>query len=128
VLAFASHMKGKTILHYSDCSCVVKAPRDGSTSSDVLQEHALELWQLTSRFGILLLSGWVPGERVIDLGADRLSRSGGKDWGGYGLDPSAWKLVCNKAESVGKKLTIDLLQCQMPTVSFVPSHAGRRKC
>jgi len=24
------------------------------------------------------------------------------------LDPSAWKLVCNKEESVGKKLTIDL--------------------
>ena len=58
-------MKGKAILHYSDCSCVVKALRDGSTGSDVLQEQALELWQLTSRFGILLLSGWVPGERVI---------------------------------------------------------------
>jgi len=37
VLAFASHMKGKAILHYSDCSCVVKALPDGSTSSDVLQ-------------------------------------------------------------------------------------------
>jgi len=59
-------MKGKAILHYSDYSCVVKALQDGSTSSDVLQEQALELWQLTSRFGILLLSGWVPGDRVID--------------------------------------------------------------
>jgi len=101
-------MKGKAILHYSDCSCVVKALQDGSTSSDVLQEQALELWQLTSRFGILLLSGWVPGDRVIDLGADRLSRSGGKDWGGYGLRPSVWKMVCEKAESVGRTLTIDL--------------------
>jgi len=87
---------------------VVKALRDSSTSSDVLQEQALKLWQLTSRFGILLLSGWVPGDRVIDLGADGLSRSGGKDWGGYGLGQSAWTLVCNKAESVGKNLTIDL--------------------
>ena len=25
VLAFASHMKGTAILHYCDCSCVVKA-------------------------------------------------------------------------------------------------------
>jgi hypothetical protein len=30
---------------------------------------------------------WVPGDRVIDLGADELSRSGGQDWGGYGLNP-----------------------------------------
>ena len=52
--------------------------------------------------------GWVPGDWVIDLGADGLSRSEGQDWGGYGLNPSAWKLVCNKAESAGKKLTIDL--------------------
>jgi len=66
-------MKGKVILHYSDCSCVVKALRDGSACGEVLQEQALELWQLTSRFGILLLSGWVPGDRVIDLGADGLS-------------------------------------------------------
>ena len=82
-------MKGKAILHYSDCSCVVKALRDGSAGCDVLQEQALELRQLTSRFGILLLIGWVPGDRVIDLGADGLSRSGGKDWGGHGLNPSA---------------------------------------
>jgi len=104
----SSHMKGKAILHYSDCSCVVKALRDGSAGCDVLQEQALELWQLTSRFGILLLIGWVPGDRVIDLGADGLSRSEGQDWGGYGLNPSAWKLVCDKADSAGKKLTIDL--------------------
>jgi len=101
-------MKGKAILHYSNCGCVVKALRDSSTSSGVLQKQALKLWQLTFPFGILLLSGWVPGDRVIDLRADGLSRSGRKDWGEYGLSPLAWKLVCNKAESVGKKFTIDL--------------------
>jgi len=67
VLAFALHMEGKATLHHSDCSCVVKALRDGSTGSDVLQEQALELWQLTSRFNILLLSGWVPGDRSLIL-------------------------------------------------------------
>jgi len=37
----AAHMKGDRILHYSNCSCVVKALRDSSTNSDVLQEEAL---------------------------------------------------------------------------------------
>jgi len=65
---------------------VVKALRDGSANSDILQEQALELWQLTVRYGIMVFSGWVPGDRVIDLGADGLLRSEGKDWGGYGLN------------------------------------------
>ena len=72
-------MQGGAILHYSECSCVVQALHDGSANSDILQEQALELWQLTARYGIMLFSGWVPGDRVIDLGADGLSRSEGKD-------------------------------------------------
>ena len=61
-------MQGGAILHYSECSGVVKALRDGSANSDILQEQALELWQFTARYGIMLFSGWVPGDRVIDLG------------------------------------------------------------
>ena len=101
-------------------------------SSDVLQEQALELWQLTSRFGILLLSSWVFGDRGIDLGADGLSRSGGNDWGGYRLGPLVWKMVCEKSRICRENAhdrSIRIRQhCQMSTVSFIPSHAGRRKC
>ena len=86
VFAFLPQMQGGATLHYSDCSCVVKALRDSSANSDILQEQALELWQFTARYGIMLFSGWVPGDRVIDLGADRLSRSEGKDWVDYGLN------------------------------------------
>ena len=72
-------MQGGAILHYSEYSCVVKALRDGSDNSDILQEQTLELWQVTARYRIMLFSGWVPGNRVIDLGADGFSRSKGKD-------------------------------------------------
>ena len=72
-------MQGGAILHYSEYICVVKALHDGSANSNILQEQALELWQLTARYGIMFFSGWVPGDRVIDLGADGLSRSEGKD-------------------------------------------------
>jgi len=93
VLAFLPQMQGGAILHYSDWSCVVKALRDGSANSDILHEQALELWQLTVRYGIMLFSGWVPGERVINLGADGLSRSEGKDWGSYALNSAMWQRV-----------------------------------
>ena len=86
VLAFLPQMQGGAILHYNNCSCVVKVLRDGSANSDILHQQALELWQLTARYGIMLFSGWVPGDRVIDLGADGLSRCEGKDWRGYGLN------------------------------------------
>jgi len=86
VLTFIAQMQGGAILYYSECSCVVKALRDGSANSDILQEQALELWQIMARYGIMLFSGWVSGDRVIDLGADRLSRSEGKDWVDYGLN------------------------------------------
>jgi len=62
VLAFLPQMQGGAILHYSEYSCVVKALRDGSVNSDVFQEQDLELWQLTARYGIMLFSGWVPGD------------------------------------------------------------------
>jgi len=48
-----------------------------------------------------------PGDRVIDLGADGLSRSEGKDWGGYGLNSAVWRRVCHTA-TAGKTLTVDL--------------------
>jgi len=38
VLAFLPQMQRHAILHYSDCSCVVMALRDGSANSDILQE------------------------------------------------------------------------------------------
>ena len=53
VIAFVPQMQGGAILDYSNCSCVVKAWRDGSTHNDILQEQALELWQLTA-FGMSL--------------------------------------------------------------------------
>ena len=108
VLAFLPQMQGGTILYYSDCSCVVKALRDGSGNSDSLQEQALELWQLMARYGIMLFSGWVPGDRVIDMGADGLSRSEGKDWGGYALNSEVWQRVRDTATTAGKTLTVDL--------------------
>ena len=80
VLAFLLQIQGGAILHYSDCSCVVKALRDGSANSDILQEQALQLWQLTARYGIMLFRGWVPGDRVINLGADRLRKRLGRLW------------------------------------------------
>jgi len=109
VLAFLPQIQGGAILHYIDCSCVVKALRDGSANSDILNEQALELWQLTARYGIMLFSGWVPGDRVIDLGADGLSRSEGKDWGGYGLNSAVWQRVRDTATAAGKTLTVDLV-------------------
>ena len=67
----------------------------GSANSDILHE--------------MLFSGWVPGDRVIDLGADGLSRSEGKDWGGYGLNFAMWQRVRDTAMAAGKTLTVDLV-------------------
>jgi len=56
----------------------------------------------------MLFRGWVPGDRVIDLGADGLSRSEGKDWDSYGLNPDVWKRVCDTAKPVDKTITVSL--------------------
>jgi len=56
----------------------------------------------------MLFSGWVPGDRVIDLGADGLSHSEGKDWDRYGLNPNVWNRVCDTAKNADKTLTVSL--------------------
>ena len=65
------------MLHLSDCACVVKAIEDGSAKSEMLQDQAVKIWKLTNKLGMLFHSMWVPGDRVIELGADVLSRKQG---------------------------------------------------
>ena len=51
---------------------------------------------------------WVPGDRVIELGADALSREEGLDWGGYTADAKMWQAVQGLAKTQLRTLTVDL--------------------
>jgi len=57
---------------------------------------------------IMLLSGWVPGEEVVRLGADRLSREGGVDVHGYTAGPLMQAAVRTVCQRQGCSLTVDL--------------------
>ena len=81
--AFAPHIRGSVVLHYSDCACVVRALREGTATSTDIQRWAFQIWKFCAEHGIILISGWVPGEEVIRLGADSLSREAGVDRHGY---------------------------------------------
>jgi len=50
----------------------------------------------------------VPGDRVIEHGADVLSREQGLDWGGYTANPATWKAVQSHAETKQQTITVDL--------------------
>jgi len=93
MLAFQTQIAGDAVLHLSDCACVVKAIEDGSVKIKMLQDQAIEIWELTTKFGMLFYSMWVPSDRVIELGADALSRDEGLDWGGYTADAKMWQAV-----------------------------------
>jgi len=54
VLAFQTQIAGGAVLHLSDCACVVKAIEDGSVKSEMLQDQAIEIWELTTKLGMLL--------------------------------------------------------------------------
>jgi hypothetical protein len=80
------------VLHYSDCACVVRALQAGTATSTNIQRWALQIWKFCAEQGIILISGWVPGEEVIRMGADRLSREAGVDKHGYTMG-SAMRLA-----------------------------------
>jgi hypothetical protein len=52
----------------------------------------------------------VPGDEIIQSGADSMSRDGGLDWGGLGLDKGmkAWAAVQTPLHAQGWHLTLDL--------------------
>jgi len=112
VKAFQHLIQGKAVLHLSDCKCVVAAIAQGSTNSEMLQDQAIELWEMTTAMGILFFSAWVPGDTVITLGADALSRREGLDFTGLGVNDFMWARVQESARAQGWQLTVDLFASQ----------------
>ena len=106
--AFAPHIRGSVVLHYSDCACVVRALREGTATSTDIQRWAFQIWKFCSEHGIILISGWVPGEEVIRLGADSLSREAGVDRHGYTMGSQMQMAVRALCAKQGWRLTVDL--------------------
>ena len=109
IKTFTPIIRGSVVLHLSDCACVVKALQEGgSATSAQVHRWAVEIWQWCVEHGIILLSGWVPGEEVVRLGADRLSREDGVDVHGYTAGPLMQAAVATVCRRRGYALTVDL--------------------
>lgn len=109
IKTFTPIIRGSVVLHLSDCACVVKAIQEGgSATSAQVHRWAVEIWQWCVEHDIILLSGWVPGEEVVRLGADRLSREDGVDVHGYTAGPLMQAAVATVCRRQGCALTVDL--------------------
>ena len=108
-LAFTPLIQGCVVLHLSDCACVVKALQDGgSATSAHVHRWSLEIWRWCAQHDIILLSGWVPGDEVVRLGADRLSREAGVDTHGYTAGPLMRDAIAVVCRRLGCAPTVDL--------------------
>jgi hypothetical protein len=109
IKAFTPVIKGSVVLHLSDCACVVKALQEGgSATSAQVHRWAVEIWQWCVHHDIILVSGWVPGEEVVRLGADRLSREDGVDVHGYTAGPQMQAAVATVCQRQGCSPMVDL--------------------
>jgi hypothetical protein len=109
IKTFTPIIRGSVVLHLSDCACVVKALQEGgSATSAQVYRWAVEIWQWCVDHDIILLSGWVQGEEVVWLGADRLSREDGVDVHGYTAGPLMQAAVATVCRRRGYALTVDL--------------------
>jgi hypothetical protein len=104
---FLGTLRGRIILHATDCAPTVDLPARGSASSQRLQAIALDIWFLCSRHGIHLVSAWLPGEHMLRSGTDALSRAGLDDPHSARLTPAGWDRVTTLASSHGLALTVD---------------------
>jgi hypothetical protein len=104
----------------------------GSATSAQVHRWAVEIWRHCAEHGIILVSGWLPDEEVVRLGADRLSREAALDVHGYTEGPLMQADVATLCQRHGCSLTLDLFATaanhQCPRAFGIPTdqspHAG----
>ena len=67
VETFLQYLRGKAVLHLTDCAPVCVVMELGSGPSEFLQQHVLQLWRLTAMWVIHMVTGWVPGEQALAM-------------------------------------------------------------
>jgi hypothetical protein len=116
---FLASLRGRIVLHATDCSPTVGLPERGSATSQRLQSIALDIWFLCSQNAIHLISAWLPGEHMVRSGTDALSREGLHDPHCAHLMPDGWRRVLDLATRHDIRLSVDWfadhLNKQLPT-------------
>jgi hypothetical protein len=107
VEAFLAELQGKTVLHLTDCIPVAQAIGKGSRGSEVLHNLALDLWRLCTKWSIHVSSLWIPGDCMVELGVDELSRELTVDRHDVRVTDRAWADAVALAEGLGMRLTVD---------------------
>lgn len=107
VETFIEKLQGKTVLHLTDCTPVSNAMNSGSRGSMVLQDNAVRLWKLCARWSVHVVSLWIPGDRMVELGVDDLSREGTIDLHDVRVRDEVWKEALRLAKQEGMSLLVD---------------------
>ena len=107
VESFLPYLRGKAVLHLTDCAPVCAVAEAGSGPSEFLQQHALQLWRLTTQWGIHMVTGWVPGDDMVSSGVDYWSREGAIDTHNEACTDEAWQLAATLAKLHGVNLGVD---------------------
>ncbi len=105
---FRRQLQGKTVLHLTDCMPVAEAVGKGSKNSIVLQDIAVELFQLAASWAIHVESAWIKGDEMVLCGSDRLSREDTIDRHDVRVTAETWRMALQMAERAGMQLTVDL--------------------
>jgi hypothetical protein len=105
--SFLGKLQGKTILHLTDCTPVANAMNAGSKNSLILHRNAISLWKLCARWSLHTVSQWIPGDRMVELGVDELSRDSTIDVHDVRVKDEVWREALHLAAANGMSLHVD---------------------
>eukprot|EP00961_Rhodomonas_salina_P114925 1546377-Rhodomonas_salina.1 len=106
--ALLPQLKDSSVLLLSDCAPVSLAFAVGSKGSKELQERAKYFWRQCLRWNITVYSQWIPGDMMLFLGTDKLSRDETFDYHDVRVAEETWKLAQAAAVNSGFELSTDL--------------------
>ena len=124
--AFRHLLTGRSVVHVSDCACVVRAQQVGSAKSSRLQEAALEVWHIVHDEGAWMTSAWMSGIDMMTSGVDYLSREGAYDLDAASLTADAWAEAQQVAQQQGMRLAVDWFADD--TLHTLPAFWSRDAC
>jgi hypothetical protein len=107
VEAFIKELRGHTVLHLTDCIPVAQATEKGSKNSEVLHRLAVYLWRLCAKWGIHLVSLWIPGDDMVEWGVDELSRELTVDRHDIRVTDQTWAMAKQLAAERNLTLEVD---------------------